>query len=1036
MKEREIFEAALAIDDEAQRELFLREACNENLELRKRVEGAVKAHRQLGSFLERPAADFDATADLPGLEQPGQMIGPYKLRERIGAGGMGVVWAADQKQPLRRRVALKLIKPGMDSEQILARFEMEREALAMMDHPNIARVLDAGTTPQGRPFFAMELIRGVPITEYCDAHSISIPVRLKMFTQVCSAVQHAHQKGIIHRDIKPLNVLVTEKDGRPTPKIIDFGVAKAIRQPLTEQSVYSGVFQAIGTVAYMSPEQAGLSATDIDSRADVYGLGVLLYELLTGDTPFDKKNLASAALDEACRIIREEDPPKPSLTISTMGERASAVSKMRGTDPANLGKLVRGDLDWIVMKALEKDRNRRYESASNLNDDINRYLIGEPVSVSPPSQIYRFRRFCRRNKGMVTAIAIIAVTLIVCTTVSTHLAFKWRQSDRKAQERLAKLQKQSTQLADTNERLDDSIRSLKKSQYEQTQVSYSLAMMSAYMEWANANPVAVERLLGEAKSYLGAVNANPGVEWNLLWNQVQLDFADHAGTTLARTGPFVSFEFSPDSCQLAIPVSDSGIHLINLSTYERKQVDVPLTESGEKSTPVSATFSNGGDLFAYGVRMRANAGQVTVMELNGSVLQVVDTDFEPWRMRFSNDGSRLEAWSAYPAQNTTEAKKTIWSDASRKLSDPGGPKIRSPNLADPSRRRAIKLHDAESGNFIKQILESADVETHRLSPDGTHMATLSLEGRVKLWDLRQIRKSVTTAQPHWFIPLVCSPDGETIVMAYETGSIKLWNPHSGETSLIKDAHSGYMAGLAVTDDGRVLASGGFDGKVHLWDLHAQKHMQQIGAVEQEVWAVAFSDDGRYIAAGGDQGEIHVWDCESGELIQVLTDPGKLEILGIEFLPSGDRLLACSGGYGGGTLKCWDIDTKVAETMYACGTRVDAVEISPDKKWIAICDRFGNVLVYSTDTLKSVWRQKVAGSYIAAVKFSSDSSRLFCAGPDGITIYRCVDNEWLESGRLVSAKESFRKVLVLPGDDGLVTACENGAVRYWPITSLP
>jgi serine/threonine protein kinase len=328
----------------------------------------------------------------------GTAIGPYKLIQAIGEGGMGTVWMAQQTAPVKRLVALKVIKPGMDSRQVLARFEAERQAVALMDHPNIARVLDAGATAAGRPYFVMELVKGVPITRYCDDHRLTPRQRLELFVPVCQAVQHAHQKGVIHRDLKPSNVLVAQYDGRPVPKIIDFGIAKATGQQLTEHTLVTGFGAVVGTLEYMSPEQAELNQLDIDTRSDIYSLGVLLYELLTGSTPLEKKRLKEAALLEVLRVIREEEPPRPSARLSTTDE-LPAVAANRGMEPKRLSGMVRGELDWIVMKCLEKDRSRRYETANGLAADVQRYLADEPVLACPPSAGYRLHKFARRHKG-------------------------------------------------------------------------------------------------------------------------------------------------------------------------------------------------------------------------------------------------------------------------------------------------------------------------------------------------------------------------------------------------------------------------------------------------------------------------------------------------------------------------------------------------------------------------------------------------------------------------------------------------------------
>src|SRR5215831_18951676 len=430
-REKEIFEQALDITPTEERLRFLASACGKDAALLARVQALLRADESGESFLpEQPKATVGAIT-----ERPGDHIGRYKLLQPIGEGGCGVVYMAEQEEPVRRRVALKVLKLGMDTKSVIARFEAERQALALMDHPNIAKVHDAGATETGRPYFVMELVRGIKITDYCDEKNQSTQARLDLFVQVCHAVQHAHQKGIIHRDLKPSNILVNIVDGQPVPKVIDFGIAKATNdQRLTDKTVFTAFEQFIGTPAYMSPEQAEISGVDVDTRSDIYSLGVLLYELLTGKTPFDAKELLRVGLDEMRRTIREKEPERPSTRVSTLGaDELTTTAKRRGVEAPELAHVLGGDLDWIVMKCLEKDRTRRYETVNGLASDIQRHLNNEPVVARPPSALYRIEKLVRRNRLAFAAAALVALALVLGIMASAWQAVRATRFRQQAQ---------------------------------------------------------------------------------------------------------------------------------------------------------------------------------------------------------------------------------------------------------------------------------------------------------------------------------------------------------------------------------------------------------------------------------------------------------------------------------------------------------------------------------------------------------------------------------------------------------------------------
>ncbi len=435
----QIYLDALDIQPGDRQRAFMDQACGQDAQLRQEVEALFRAGRESENFLEEIVTDSKKTT--PVLPTTGDFeettVGPYRLRGLIAEGGMGVVYEAEQEEPVRRTVALKIIKPGTDSKEVIARFETERQTLALMDHPNIASVLDAGSTKWGQPYFVMELVRGKPINTHCDTHRLGIRDRLKLFMQVCHAVQHAHQKGIIHRDIKPSNVMVTMKDGLPVPKVIDFGVAKALDKPLTEQTLHARFAQMVGTPLYMSPEQASLDCYDVDTRSDIYSLGVVLYELLTGMTPCDADRLDKATYAEFCRLKSDEELRPPSTCVITLDkQQKETLSDLRGIEPAKLTQSLRGELDWIVMKALDKDRSRRYQTARGLAEDLKRYLGNLPIEAAPASATYRFRKFVSRHRGLIAAASLIILALVLGTVVSVWQAIRATNAERMARQQM------------------------------------------------------------------------------------------------------------------------------------------------------------------------------------------------------------------------------------------------------------------------------------------------------------------------------------------------------------------------------------------------------------------------------------------------------------------------------------------------------------------------------------------------------------------------------------------------------------------------
>jgi len=590
-REESLFEAARGLTDPAQRRAFLEEACGKDAALRKKIEELLAAGEQADEFFARCAPALVSVAISPGQmpapvtntsamagqeEKPSSRIGPYKLLQKIGEGGCGVVYMAEQEKAVRRRVALKIIKLGMDTKSVIARFEAERQALAMMDHPNIARVLDAGATETGRPFFVMELVYGVKITDYCDQNRLGTEQRLELFIRICHAIQHAHQKGIIHRDIKPSNILVTMHDGVPVPKVIDFGIAKATEERLTDKTLFTAYAQFIGTPAYMSPEQVELSGLDVDTRSDIYSLGVMLYELLTGRTPFDAKELLKSGVDEMRRTLREREPCSPSAKLHTLGgEELTKTAIQRHVEPPRLLSDLRGDLDWIVMKALEKDRTRRYETANGLAMDIRRHLANEPVLARPPSRWYRLQKLVQRNRIVFAAGIAVSAALLAGTATSTWLLLGERDARRRA---VAAEQEQARlrQEAETARANEAALRREAELREKITQA----ALLTAQENYEDADKLLEELSLEKPSIEAAAVLRTLG-DWHAVrgnWRQAVERFSRLVQVDQLDGWDVVTLDY--------LELGPSLIELGDLSGYERFRTAILLRFAGT-SYPVA-----------------------------------------------------------------------------------------------------------------------------------------------------------------------------------------------------------------------------------------------------------------------------------------------------------------------------------------------------------------------------------------------------------------------------------------------------------------
>ena len=805
-----IFFSALKISSPNERAAYLDEACGQDRNLRKRVEMLLEAQPEVGSFMEQPAVDRDVTLDLRGIQEgPGAMIGPYKLLQQIGVGGFGVVYMAQQQEPIKRRVALKIIKLGMDTKQAVGRFEAERQALALMDHPNIARVLDAGSTESGRPYFVMELVRGFPITEFCDENKLTMQERLELFIPVCQAIQHAHQKAIIHRDIKPSNVLVTMHDDKAVPKVIDFGIAKATQAELTTKTIFTQFQQFIGTPAYMSPEQAQMSGLDIDTRCDVYALGVLLYELLTGSPPFDPDELKQGGYDEIRRRIREEEPPKPSSRVSTTDAASRAsLAKSRRTDADQFGRLLRGDLDWIIMKAMEKDRTRRYETANGLALDVKRFLSHEPVSAAAPSVYYRLQKFVQRNRAAVITATAFALVLILGTVISSWQALVATRQQARAESAEQRWQEEAEQAIQARNRL--------------RREAYAADMKSAQVALDRNNRGQAVGLLSRYRPQAEDEDLR-GIEWRYLLQRTQGDEI-HSWTHPSMTP---SALFSPDGRFVVSGCSDKHLRVWEVASHRLvKKIYCGVRDRVARG---SFCFSPDGYVLATEhedgvVLLDCTNWQVQdTLPLPPAVIHAGDT-FEPLEpvraLKYSPDGKLLVA--------TAQAGIIIWNTASRQ----------------------------------RTFLETeSNLSKMAFMPDSTRLAVRSGLDRVDLWDLAAKTKVQTFHTKKGCFSVAVSPQGQWLAAGALDGHIELWNLDKGRSVWTHQVHLSRLAALAFSPDGQLLATGGYDQLIHLWNVNTKEIVTTLRGHHNEVWSLEFAPDGETLISSGKDGTVKLWSTK-------------------------------------------------------------------------------------------------------------------------------------------------------------------------------
>jgi len=852
---------------------------------------------------------------------PGSQIGPFRLLGILGEGGYGLVYLAEQERPLRRRVALKVIKPGMDSRQVIARFEAERQALALLDHPHIAHVYDAGTTQAGRPYFAMEHVEGVPITRFCDRERLPIKGRLSLFLQVCSAIQHAHQKGIIHRDLKPSNILVTAKDDRPLVKVIDFGVAKALGQPLTEKTLYTEQGQFIGTPDYMSPEQAEMDPEGIDTRSDVYSLGVVLYELLTGVLPFDPQELRSGGIGHIRTVIREHEPRTPSTRLTGLGEEAKEIAERRQTELRILVRSLQRELEWIPLKAMGKEPDHRYQSVSDLAGDIENYLAGLPLSAGPESRSYRLRKFVRRHRLTVAASLVIA--LVICMAMAVVLHFYLNA---------------------------------KRVTETQRQTLYYKAVSLADAKYKHQSLTGIHDLLQSAPADLR------GWEWDRLQYVLDESLYSIEGHTEVIDGVVRSANGKHIwSCS-----RDNTIRCWDLATgHELHRINDPCM-------PMTIAISHSGARVATGYE----SGHVTVWDAIGchaiqswrahkAEVRTLCFDCSESRLLSTASGDRMRIWDVSSGQQLMEKPCTT---------STGGAAVWSPDcsqLATVYKGKAV-FYDAHEGVEIRQLQlhESRSCHMIRYTPDGSSIVVCGQQIWVYDVDSGSLKGALAGSQAY-VNTMELSPDGGRVVTGDELGFINVWDLSSSSQVATLRGHVQEVLSITFSTDGTKIISSGNEA-IKIWHPTIdRKYLDLLG--HRQVCSIAFSpDSSRLVSAGGENGTLKVWDLVSGsEVLTLCGHEGR--IWSAVFTPDGTQII--SGGEDK-TLRLWDAHHGDPSTVLeAHEEAINAVAASPDNRWIASASADHTIRLWNRSDGRHVRTLCGHRDEVTCIAFDSDAGYL-------------------------------------------------------------